>query len=54
MKQYLIGVRSELRHEDLRVRTHMTEGMDIAHLILRDFVRAEAIDLGGCDEHPWP
>ena len=44
MKQYLIGVRSELRHEDLRVRTHMTEGMDIAHLIC-DFVRAEAIDL---------
>ena len=44
MKQYLIGVRSELRHEDLRVRTHMTEGMNVAHLMC-DFVRAEGIDL---------
>lgn len=44
MKQYLIGVRTELRHEDVRVRTHMTEGMDIAHLIC-DFVHAEDIDL---------
>jgi nucleotide-binding universal stress UspA family protein len=44
MKQYLIGVRTELRHEDVRVRTHMTEGVDIAHLIC-DFVTAEDIDL---------
>jgi len=44
MKLYLMGVRSELRHEDLRVRTHMTEGMDIAHLLC-DFVRGEGIDL---------
>jgi nucleotide-binding universal stress UspA family protein len=43
-KQYLIGVRSELRNESLRVRTHYTEGADVAALVC-DYVRAEHIDL---------
>ncbi|MBE2269839.1 MAG: universal stress protein [Anaerolinea sp.] len=44
MKQYLIGCRTELRNENVRVRTHMTEGMDVAHLIC-DFITAEGVDL---------
>ncbi|MCK6578274.1 MAG: universal stress protein [Anaerolineae bacterium] len=44
MKQYLIGVRSELRDENLRVRTHLIEGSAVAHLIC-DYVKAEGVDL---------
>jgi nucleotide-binding universal stress UspA family protein len=44
MKQYLVGVRTELRDEDLRVRTHVIEGTGVSHLIC-DYVRAEGIDL---------
>lgn len=44
MKQYLIGLRSELRGEQLQVRTHMIEGTSPAHLIC-DYVSSEGIDL---------
>jgi nucleotide-binding universal stress UspA family protein len=44
MKQYLIGVRTELRNENLHVRTHMIEGVDVGHLIC-DYVKAEGVDL---------
>jgi nucleotide-binding universal stress UspA family protein len=44
MKRYLIGCRTELRDEDVRVRTHLIEGQSVAHLIC-DYVRAEGIDL---------
>ena len=44
MKQYLIGLRTELRNENIQVRTHMTEGMDVPHLIC-DFIRGEGVDL---------
>lgn len=44
MKQYLIGVRSELRHEKLNVRCQLVEGPGIAHLIC-DFVNNEKADL---------
>jgi nucleotide-binding universal stress UspA family protein len=43
-KQYLIGLRTELRNENCRVRTHMIEGADPAHLIC-DYATAEDIDL---------
>ncbi len=45
MKQYLIGIRSELRNENISVRTHLIEGAgDAAHLIC-DYVSSEGIDL---------
>lgn len=44
MKQYLIGCRTELRDENVRVRTHLIEGTAVAHLIC-DYVKAEGIDL---------
>jgi nucleotide-binding universal stress UspA family protein len=44
MKQYLIGLRAELRGEQFRVRTHMIEGQGVAHLIC-DYVENEGIDL---------
>ncbi|MDZ4770095.1 MAG: universal stress protein [Chloroflexota bacterium] len=44
MKRYLIGCRTELRDENLKVRTHVIEGQAVAHLIC-DYVRAEGIDL---------
>ena len=44
MKQYLIGLRTELREEDVKVRTHLIEGSAVAHLIC-DYVTSEGIDL---------
>jgi nucleotide-binding universal stress UspA family protein len=44
IKQYLIGLRTELRGEHVTVRTQMIEGAGIAHLIC-EFVNHEAIDL---------
>jgi nucleotide-binding universal stress UspA family protein len=44
MKQYLIGMRSELREQNLQVRTHMIEGTGIANLIC-DYIFSEHIDL---------
>lgn len=46
MKQYLIGIRAELRNEGVRVRTQYieAEGADVAHLIC-DFVNEEGVDL---------
>ncbi len=44
MKKYLIGLRSELREEDVKVRTHLIEGSAVAHLIC-DYVASEGIDL---------
>ncbi len=44
MKQYLIGMRTELRSEDLNVRSHMIEGADVAHLIC-NYVNNEDVDL---------
>ncbi len=44
MKQYLIGLRTELRQENFTVRTHLTEGVGVAHLIC-DFVNNENVDL---------
>jgi len=43
-KQYLIGLRTELRNENCQVRTHLSEGADPAHLIC-DYAAAEDIDL---------
>lgn len=44
IKQYLIGLRSELREEDCHARTHFIEGMGVAQLIC-DYVQSEGIDL---------
>lgn len=44
MKQYLIGVRSELRAEDVTVRCQLIEGASVAHLIC-DYVNSEGVDL---------
>ncbi len=44
MKQYLIGQRSELRNENISVRTQLIEGTGVAHLIC-DYVKSEDIDL---------
>lgn len=44
MKQYLIGVRSELRSEDIKVRTQLIEGVGVASLIC-DYINEEGIDL---------
>lgn len=44
MKQYLIGLRTELRGEHMQVRTHMIEGQGVARLIC-DYVESENVDL---------
>jgi nucleotide-binding universal stress UspA family protein len=44
MKQYLIGVRSELRAEDFKVRTQVIEGMSVADIIC-DYINDEGIEL---------
>ncbi len=44
MKQYLIGLRTELRNENVNVRTHFSEGGNVSHLIC-DYIRREGIDL---------
>jgi nucleotide-binding universal stress UspA family protein len=44
MKQYLIGVRSELRAEDIEVRTQVIEGLGVASIIC-DYINDEGIDL---------
>ncbi|MBZ0291795.1 MAG: universal stress protein, partial [Anaerolineae bacterium] len=44
MKQYLIGIRSELRSEKINVRCQLIEGPSTAHLIC-DFVNNEDADL---------
>lgn len=43
-EQYLIGLRAELRRENIEVRIHLVEGVSVARLIC-DFVRDEGIDL---------
>lgn len=43
-KQFLIGIRSELRGEHMKVRTHMIEGQGVANHIC-DFVNSEGVDL---------
>ncbi len=45
MKQYLIGIRSELRNENISVRTHLIEGAGDAARLICDFVDSEGIDL---------
>lgn len=44
MKQYLIGLRTELRDESLTVRTQVIEGYSVAGLIC-DYVNQEGVDL---------
>ena len=44
MKQYLIGLRSELREESLKVRTQLIEGPGVANAIC-DYVNEESVDL---------
>lgn len=44
MKQYLVGLRGELRGEQLTVRTHMVEGQGVARLVC-EFVESDDIDL---------
>ena len=46
MKQYLVGIRGELRNQRIRTRTQYieAEGADVAHLIC-DFVNEEGADL---------
>ena len=44
MKQYLIGIRNELRSEQIQVRCQVVEGVGIAHLVC-DFVNNEGVDL---------
>ena len=44
MKQYLIGIRSELRDEDVTVRCQLIEGGGVANLI-GDYVNNEGVDL---------
>jgi nucleotide-binding universal stress UspA family protein len=44
MKQYLMGLRGELRDEGLNVRVQWMEGEGVAKLIC-DFVNAEGVDL---------
>lgn len=44
IKQYLVGLRSELREENLKVRTQLIEGAGVAHLIC-EFVNNEDVDL---------
>jgi nucleotide-binding universal stress UspA family protein len=44
MKQYLIGVRTQLRNEDVTVRTQMIEGLAVSSLIC-DYINDEGADL---------
>lgn len=44
MKQYLIGIRTELRDENVNVRVQWMEGAGVANLIC-DYVNEEDIDL---------
>ena len=44
VKQYLIGLRTELRSENIKVITHMVEGPGVASLIC-DYVNNENVDL---------
>jgi nucleotide-binding universal stress UspA family protein len=44
MKQYLIGVRTQLRNENVKVRTHLIEGMSVSSLIC-DYINEEGADL---------
>lgn len=44
MKQWLIGVRNELRHEHITVRAQLIEGGGVAHLIC-EYVNSEGVDL---------
>lgn len=44
IKQYLIGLRTELRQEGFEVRTHVIEGLGVASLIC-DYIKDEGIDL---------
>ena len=44
IKQYLIGLRTELRKEHLQVITHVVEGLGVANLIC-DYVNQESVDL---------
>jgi len=44
VKQQLIGIRTELREENLNVRVQFIEGASVAHLIC-DYVNGEGVDL---------
>jgi len=44
MKQYLIGVRTELREENVTVRTQVIEGFNVPALIC-DYINDENVDL---------
>lgn len=44
MKQYLIGLRAELRGEQITVQTHMIEGQGVARLVC-EYVDSEDVDL---------
>jgi nucleotide-binding universal stress UspA family protein len=44
MKQYLIGVRTQLRNENVKARTHLIEGMSVSSLIC-DYINEEGADL---------
>jgi nucleotide-binding universal stress UspA family protein len=44
MKQYLVGLRTELREEDVNVRVQWMEGVGVANLIC-DYVNEEGVDL---------
>ena len=44
MKQFLVGIRNELRGEHLHVRAHLLEGGGVAHQIC-EFVNSENVDL---------
>ncbi|MGV2436314.1 MAG UNVERIFIED_CONTAM: universal stress protein [Anaerolineae bacterium] len=43
-KQYLIGLRTELRDEGIECRVQMIEGASAAHLIV-DYINGEEVDL---------
>ena len=45
MKQYLIGIRSELRNENFAVRTHLIEGAGDPARLICEYVASEGIDL---------
>lgn len=50
MKQYLIGVRTELRNEDISVRTQVIEGLSVPAIIC-DYVNEEGVDLVVMSSH---
>jgi nucleotide-binding universal stress UspA family protein len=49
VKQRLIGIRNELREENITVRVQMIEGMGVANVIC-DYINNEGVDLVS-DEH---